>query len=167
MDPAPLWYSASVPVIIYVISYNIGPCYNSTRLYIHGCKGFMSYANLLLLPLETVSVTHWGIGTPLCIGNSYWFSYMKPSVKFSTLDCMKFISNPVFHFFRGIGRWRRWNRRGGQPIYWKVRKICKLYFLFACLEFPFEICESHLFQLLENFSLWKNKITYVKFASHE
>ena len=27
------WYSASVPVIIYVISYNIAPHYNGTRLY--------------------------------------------------------------------------------------------------------------------------------------
>ena len=32
-DPASDWYSASVPVIIYVICYNIGLCYNGTRLY--------------------------------------------------------------------------------------------------------------------------------------
>ena len=34
VNPAPDWYSASVLVIIYVISYNIGPRYNSTRLYL-------------------------------------------------------------------------------------------------------------------------------------
>ena len=33
MDPLSDWYSASVSVIIYVISYNIGPRYNGTRLY--------------------------------------------------------------------------------------------------------------------------------------
>ena len=33
VDPSFDWYSASVPVNIYVISYNIGPCYNGTRLY--------------------------------------------------------------------------------------------------------------------------------------
>ena len=32
-DPASDWYSAAVPVITYVISYNTGPRYNSTRLY--------------------------------------------------------------------------------------------------------------------------------------
>ena len=32
VDPAYDWYSASVPVIIYVISYNIGP-HNGTQLY--------------------------------------------------------------------------------------------------------------------------------------
>ena len=32
-DPASDWYSASVPLVIYVISYNIGPPYNDTRLY--------------------------------------------------------------------------------------------------------------------------------------
>ena len=34
MDPVSDWYSASVSVIIYVISYNIGPHYNGTGLYI-------------------------------------------------------------------------------------------------------------------------------------
>ena len=29
------WYSASVPVIIYTISYNIGSRYNGTQLYVH------------------------------------------------------------------------------------------------------------------------------------
>ena len=33
VDPASDWYSASVPVIIHVISYNIGPRYNGTWLY--------------------------------------------------------------------------------------------------------------------------------------
>ena len=33
VDPASDWYSASVPVIIYVISYNFGPHDNDTRLY--------------------------------------------------------------------------------------------------------------------------------------
>ena len=33
VDLAADWYCASVPVIIYVISYNIGPCYNCTWLY--------------------------------------------------------------------------------------------------------------------------------------
>ena len=33
VDPAPDWYSASVPVIIYVISYNIGLRYNDNRLF--------------------------------------------------------------------------------------------------------------------------------------
>ena len=33
VDPASDWYSASVPVIIYVIHYNIGPRYNGTRLW--------------------------------------------------------------------------------------------------------------------------------------
>ena len=33
VDPASGWYSALVPVITYVISYNIGPLCNSTRLY--------------------------------------------------------------------------------------------------------------------------------------
>ena len=32
--PASDWYSASVPVIIYVIAYNIWPCYNGTWPYI-------------------------------------------------------------------------------------------------------------------------------------
>ena len=32
VDPASGWYSASVPVIIYVNSYNIEPRYNGTRL---------------------------------------------------------------------------------------------------------------------------------------
>ena len=32
VDPASDWYSASVPVIINVTSYNIGPHYNGTRL---------------------------------------------------------------------------------------------------------------------------------------
>ena len=31
VDPASDWYSASVPVIIYAISYNTGPCYNGTQ----------------------------------------------------------------------------------------------------------------------------------------
>ena len=34
LSTATRWYSASVPVIIHVISYNIGPRYNGTRLYI-------------------------------------------------------------------------------------------------------------------------------------
>ena len=34
VDPASDWYSASVHVIIYVTSYNIGPRYGGTRLYI-------------------------------------------------------------------------------------------------------------------------------------
>ena len=34
VDPASDWYSASVPVNIYEISYNIGPRYNGTRLYL-------------------------------------------------------------------------------------------------------------------------------------
>ena len=33
VDPVSDWYSASVPVFIYVISYNIGPRYNGTQLY--------------------------------------------------------------------------------------------------------------------------------------
>ena len=33
MDPASDWYSAAPPVIIYVISSNIGPGYNDTLLY--------------------------------------------------------------------------------------------------------------------------------------
>ena len=33
-DPKSDWYSASVHAIIYVISYNFGPCYNVTRLYL-------------------------------------------------------------------------------------------------------------------------------------
>ena len=35
LDPTSDWYSASVSVIIHVISYNIGQCYNNTRLYSH------------------------------------------------------------------------------------------------------------------------------------
>ena len=34
VNPVSDWYSASVSVIIYVISFNIGPCYNGTWLYI-------------------------------------------------------------------------------------------------------------------------------------
>ena len=34
MDPATDWYSVSVPLIIHIISYNIGPRYNGTRLYV-------------------------------------------------------------------------------------------------------------------------------------
>ena len=34
LNPASHWYCASVPVIIYVISYNFGLRYNGTRLYI-------------------------------------------------------------------------------------------------------------------------------------
>ena len=34
MDPASDWYSALVPVIIYAVSYNIGPCHNDTELYL-------------------------------------------------------------------------------------------------------------------------------------
>ena len=33
VHPAFDWYSVSVPVIIYVISYDIGPRYNGTRMY--------------------------------------------------------------------------------------------------------------------------------------
>ena len=33
VDPASEWYSPSDPAIIHVISYNIGQCYNGTRLY--------------------------------------------------------------------------------------------------------------------------------------
>ena len=33
MDPAADWYSAAVPVIIYIIFSNIGPDYNGTLLY--------------------------------------------------------------------------------------------------------------------------------------
>ena len=33
VDPASDWYSVSVPVIIYVVFYNIGPNYNDTWLY--------------------------------------------------------------------------------------------------------------------------------------
>ena len=32
-NPASDWYSALVPVIIYIISYDFGPLYNGTRLY--------------------------------------------------------------------------------------------------------------------------------------
>ena len=35
VDPASEWYFASVLAIIYVISYNIWPRYNGTRLYMH------------------------------------------------------------------------------------------------------------------------------------
>ena len=38
--PASEWYSASVPVIVYIISYNIGPRYNGTQLCIGIFKGF-------------------------------------------------------------------------------------------------------------------------------
>ena len=34
VDPASDWYSASVPVIIYVIFYNIGAHYKGTRMYL-------------------------------------------------------------------------------------------------------------------------------------
>ena len=35
VDPASDWYSASVSVIIYVISYNTGPCYNGNQLHLN------------------------------------------------------------------------------------------------------------------------------------
>ena len=35
VEPVSDWYSVSVPVIIYVISYNIGLRYNGTELYKH------------------------------------------------------------------------------------------------------------------------------------
>ena len=38
VDPAFDWYSASVPVIIYVISYHIGLRYDGTRLYKYGAS---------------------------------------------------------------------------------------------------------------------------------
>ena len=41
VDPASDWYSASVPVIIYAISYNIGPPYNGTWLYFEHQKEWM------------------------------------------------------------------------------------------------------------------------------
>ena len=50
VDPGSDWYSASVPVIIYVISYNIGPRYNGTRLYLRKCLFYeMISWNLLVL----------------------------------------------------------------------------------------------------------------------
>ena len=38
VGPPSGWYSASVPVILYVISYNIGPHYNGARLYNVLCR---------------------------------------------------------------------------------------------------------------------------------
>ena len=40
VDPAFDWYSAPVPAIIYVISYNIVPRYNGTPLYFLPNKDF-------------------------------------------------------------------------------------------------------------------------------
>ena len=39
VDPASDWNSASVSAIIYTISYYVGPCYNSTPLYLQIVKG--------------------------------------------------------------------------------------------------------------------------------
>ena len=48
VDPVSDWYSASAPVIIYVISYNSGSRYNSTRLY--NCR-LIFFELVLLLEL--------------------------------------------------------------------------------------------------------------------
>ena len=50
MDPASDWYSVLVPVIMYVISYNIGPRYNGTRMYIsrdQQCERTISYSDAI------------------------------------------------------------------------------------------------------------------------
>ena len=50
VDPASDWYSASVPAIIYAISYNIEPRYDGTRLY----KEFL----ISVLNIDTVLYKH-------------------------------------------------------------------------------------------------------------
>ena len=62
VDPASDWHSASVPVIIYVISYNIGPHYNNTRLYVKPYQSHLYvYETLASLSLITAST---GVLTP-------------------------------------------------------------------------------------------------------
>ena len=46
VDPASSWYHALVPVIIYVISYNIGPRYNGTRLQPNDAKSTQEDENI-------------------------------------------------------------------------------------------------------------------------
>ena len=43
VGPAPGWYSARVPTIIYAISYYIGPCDNGTWLYCHNGRCGLPY----------------------------------------------------------------------------------------------------------------------------
>ena len=59
VNPASDWYSVPVPVIIYVISYNFGPHYNSTRLYIetipqHNTK-LQHSSQMLLLQFQNMT----------------------------------------------------------------------------------------------------------------
>ena len=50
LDPVSDWYSASVPVISYVIYYTIGPRYNGTRLH-------MTYGNTRIVVLIGIMVS--------------------------------------------------------------------------------------------------------------
>ena len=91
--PASDWYSASVPVIIYVISYHIGPRYDSTRLY---------YIN--------VTWASWclkSLATGLFVQQSVWAS-IKENIKTWLLA-----------FVRGIHRWLVDSPHKG-PVMWKL-----------------------------------------------
>ena len=64
VDPASDWYSATVAVIILVISYNNGPRYNGTRLYMHASLGLDGLTLQELIqsrqcPLSTTGVMIW------------------------------------------------------------------------------------------------------------
>ena len=59
VDTAFDWYSASVPVNIYVISYSIGPRYNSTRLHKAPLRQNYVYNALSMLRITVVYSAWW------------------------------------------------------------------------------------------------------------
>ena len=98
VDPASDWYSASVPVIIYVISYNIGLHYNGTRLYCvyHVGPGF----NKTELQITSVLNRAW------CI----WICLLAQSTKFDIFQNISYRikkKNPLAQLtvLPGMGCW--------------------------------------------------------------
>ena len=61
--PASDWYSASISIIINVISYNIGPRYNGTRLHVFFLMSSAKYQPFVHAPLcrdsEVISMWRW------------------------------------------------------------------------------------------------------------
>ena len=88
VDQASDWYPASVPLIIYITSYNIGMCYNGTRLYstslvlcagkpLAGIISCMRPASEIWRYIVMSSLIDWAhTQNDPCTG-SWWIDYLK------------------------------------------------------------------------------------------
>ena len=117
VNPASNGYSALVSVIIYVISYNIGPCDNSTGQYCIACKMTSSLVQYkhAILPLSKshcadktilqASYLQNGISYTGKMTYSYWIrGHFKNPYELLNLRALKISMLYKIHIFQSIGK---------------------------------------------------------------